>query len=150
MSNDSAFKIWEAFTASHSDIASEAKPKSRILKNIGDLDLILRGKKKAQSYSLSAQQLQNKPRPALGDFWILSDQNNRARCILQTTSVRLRPLFNIPQSFIELEGNGFKNSEAWREFVWQQFASELEPFGKKPHESMIVVCEEFNIVFQTK
>jgi uncharacterized protein YhfF len=35
----------------------------------------------------------------------------------------------------------------WKKVHWDFFSREMEPFGEKPTEDMVVVCEEFEVVF---
>ncbi|MBQ0741133.1 ASCH domain-containing protein, partial [Aquimarina celericrescens] len=43
---------------------------------------------------------------------------------------------------------GDKNLETWKKNHWDYFSKELLEHKKKPNESMIIVCQEFEKVFE--
>jgi uncharacterized protein YhfF len=47
-----------------------------------------------------------------------------------------------------MEGEGDGSLEYWKQVHWEYYTQELEPFGKVPRESMIVVCEEFETIYE--
>ena len=87
------------------------------------------------------------PLPRLGDFTILTTWEGEAKCIVRTTAVRLKPFFSISASYAKLEGEGDGSLEYWKKAHWEYYTRELQPFGRVPRESMIVVCEIFERVF---
>ncbi|MFM1878792.1 MAG: hypothetical protein RLZZ241_1658 [Bacteroidota bacterium] len=152
MLTDSAHKLWHAFLGTHPDVDNCLSPKTLQIETdhkdgIRKLDHILKGRIKAFSIPLLALQKKGEALPSKGSFSVVQDGKGNARAIIQTTEVRLRPLFNVTLSFIELEGAGFNTHDAWKKGVWERFAKDLAPFGKVPHDSTIVVCETFNVVF---
>jgi len=50
-------------------------------------------------------------------------------------------------TYAKLEGEGDKSLAHWKKVHWDYYTRELEPFGRVPRESMIIVCEEFEKVF---
>ncbi|MBT8285058.1 MAG: ASCH domain-containing protein, partial [Flavobacteriaceae bacterium] len=58
--------------------------------------------------------------------------------------------FSIRESYAKLEGEGDKSLAYWKKTHWDYYTRELEPFGRVPRESMIVVCEIFEKVFERK
>ena len=92
-------------------------------------------------------QYRNEELPRLGDFTILTDWEGKARCIVRTVAVRLKPFFSISSSYAKLEGEGDGSLNYWKEVHWDYYTRELEPHGRVPRESMIVVCEVFEKVF---
>lgn len=155
MLNDSAHKLWHAFLGTHPEVGECLTPKvlqieTHEKEGARKLERILKGKTKGVSVPLLTLQKGEESLPSVGAFRVVLDGNGLARAIIQTTSVRLRPLFGIPMSFIELEGEGFNSHEAWEKGVWDRFSKDLQPFGKKLHSSTIVVCEEFKLMFSGK
>ena len=106
-----------------------------------------RAKNVRNSRSLLELQNRNESLPKIGDFSILTDSGGKARCVVRTVAVRLKPFFSISTSYARLEGEGDGSLETWKSLHWERFQKELEPFGRQPRESMIVVCEVFEKVY---
>lgn len=111
------------------------------------LNLVLKGKKRATTHSLLGIQLRKEPLPKMGNFTVITDWEGKAKCIIRTIRVRMRPYFSIDDSYAQLEGEGDGSLAYWKETHWDYYTRELEPYGRVPRESMILVCEEFEKVF---
>lgn len=110
--------------------------------------LVKKGIKRATSPSLLGLQLRKEPLPKIGDFMIVTDWEGEAQCLVRTTHVSFRPFFSIDEAYARLEGEGDKSLAYWKKVHWEYYTEELAPFGRKPSESMIVVCQEFEKVFE--
>jgi len=151
MNNASARNMWGDYLDTHLQYAFVHEP--RVIK-LGDneqeaeaqLKLVLSGKKRVISHSLLGLQLRKEPLPKIGDFTVLTSWDGKARCIIRTVAVRLTPFFSIRSSYTKMDGNG--SLDAWKESQWGYYTRELEPFDRVPRESMIVVCEIFEKVFE--
>lgn len=152
MKNSSAKSLWGDYLDHHLEYAFASEPR---VGTIGDtpenadrnLHLVLQGKKRSYSRSLLELQNRNESLPKIGDFSILTDSGGKARCVVRTVAVRLKPFFSISTSYARLEGEGDGSLETWKSLHWERFQKELEPFGRQPRESMIVVCEVFEKVY---
>lgn len=155
MKNLSAKTLWNDFLEQHPEMIHDKEPG---VDHFGDTEeiantclwLVQEGKKKATAHSLLGLQFRNEPLPRIGDLTIITDWSGEARCIIRTVKVTLRPFFLIGADFALLEGEGDGSLEYWRNAHWEYFTRELEPFGKGPTESMIVVCEVFERIWSTK
>ena len=78
---------------------------------------------------------------------IVTDWEGQAQCLVRTTSVSLRPFFSIDEAYARIEGEGDQSLAYWRKVHWDYYTKELSEYGRKPNESMIVVCQEFEKVF---
>lgn len=151
MKNASARNLWGDYLDTHLQYAFAAEPRVR---HVGDnqkdadeaLKMVLKDKKKALSHSLLNLQLNKEPLPRIGDFTVLTDWEGNARCILRTVAVRLKPYFSIRESFAKLDGA--RSLDDWKTHNWALYERQLSPFGRVPRESMIVVCEVFDKVFE--
>jgi uncharacterized protein YhfF len=155
MKNESATKLWDVFLKTHPDVESTIIPQIKTFGTDGTLstiilDTILKGKASAWIEPLLALQGREDSLPVTGRFFVLMDEKENARAIVQIKSSRLHPFFSVPQDFIALEGNGKKNAEAWKTEVWDLFAKQLTTFGKPLRESSIMVCTAFALVFKAK
>jgi uncharacterized protein YhfF len=153
MDNASARNLWGDFLDAHLEFASEDAPK---VIHFGDnekdanlcADLVCKETKRATSHSLQALQLKGKPLPKIGDFAVVTDWEGKARCVIRTTAVKLLPYFSVREEHTRLEGVGDKSLEHWKKVHWNNFTRELAQFDKTPKESMIVVFEQFEMLFK--
>jgi uncharacterized protein YhfF len=153
MDNASARDLWGDFLDSHLEYAFADEPRvTHFCDNEKDandcLKLVLKGTKRATSHSLLGLQYRKERLPKIGDFTIVTDWKGNARCIVRTVAVRLKPFFSIRGSYAKIEGEGDKSLEHWKKTHWDYYGRELEPFGRQPVDSMIVVCEIFEKVFE--
>ncbi len=152
MDNASARNMWGDFLDTHLEYAFVDEPRvTHFYDNEKDcedsLKLVLSGTKKAISHSLLGLQLRKEPLPKIGDFMVITDWKGKARCIVRTVAVRLKPFFSIRQSYVKIEGEGNKSVENWKKSHWEYYQRELAPYSREPRDSMIVVCEIFEKVF---
>ena len=155
MKNKSAKALWGDFLDLHLEYAFAEDPR---IESFGDseeiantcLKLILKGQKRATSHSLLGLQLRNEPLPKIGDLTIVTDWSGTAHCIIRTVKVTLKPFFAITPSYAQMEGEGDRSLEYWKKSHWEYYTRELAPFERKPLESMIVVCEVFEKIFEKR
>ncbi len=153
MDNASARNLWGDFLDAHLEYAFVEEPRvSHFCDNENDanecLKLVLSGTKRATSHSLLGLQMRKERLPKIGDFTIITDWNGNARCIVRTVAVRLKPFFSIRESYAKIEGEGDKSLDYWKKTHWDYYIRELEPYGRRPVNSMIIVCEIFEKVYE--
>ncbi len=151
MENASARNLWGDFLDAHLEFASEDAPKViRFCDNEKDAnlcaDLICKETKRATSHSLKGLQLRNEALPKIGNFYVVTDWEGNAKCVIRTTAVKLLPFFSIREEHARLEGEGDKSLDHWKKTHWDYYSRELKEFGAEPKESMIVVFEEFEML----
>ena len=155
MDNASARNMWGDYLDAHLEDAFAEAPKTiHFCDNEKDANdcakLVKKGIKKTTSHSLLGLQYRKEPIPKIGDFKVVTDWEGKAQCIIRTVSVKYRPFFSIDEQYAKMEGEGDKSLEYWKNTHWAYYVRELEPFNRVPRESMIVVCEEFEKVFDGK
>ena len=153
MDNASARNMWGDYLDKHLEDAFVDAPKTiHFCDNEKDanecVDLVLKNIKKATSPSLLGLQLRNEPLPKIGDFLVITDWGGKAKCIVKTTAVKLKPMFSIDETYARKEGEGDKSLAYWKKTHWEYYTRELSEFDREPRESMIVVCQEFEKVFE--
>lgn len=153
MKNASARNMWGDYLDTHIQYAFVSEPKvTHLCDTEGEANravkLVLSGKKRATSHSLLGLQYRKAPLPKIGDFTVLTDWNGVAQCIVRTVAVRLKPFFSISESYARLDGEDHHSLEAWKKTHWEHYTRELAYYGRVPRESMIIVCEVFEKVFQ--
>ena len=153
MENASARNLWGDYLDQHLEHAFVDAPKVvHFCNNEHDADecasLVKRGIKRATSHSLLGLQYRKEPLPKIGDFMVVTNWAGKAQCLVRTTAVRLKPFFSIDEAYARLEGEGDKSLDYWKKVHWDYYTEELAPFGRVPRESMIIVCQEFEKVYE--
>ncbi|WP_299530350.1 ASCH domain-containing protein [Ulvibacterium sp.] len=153
MDNASARNMWGDFLDAHLEFAFVDAPNViHFCDNKADAnecaELVKRGIKKATSDSLLGLQYRKETLPKIGDFIVVTNWEGKAQCIVRLTKVSFKPYFSIDREYAKLEGEGDKSLEYWKRVHWEYYIRELEPFGRVPRDSMIIVCQEFEKVFE--
>jgi len=153
MTNESAKNMWQEFLNQQEEDSSHEVPQAiHFCDNEEDANtcakLVKKGVKKGTSHSLLGLQYRNEKLPKIGDYKVVTDWEGNAQCIVRTTKVQLKPFFSINQEFAAIEGEGDKSLDYWKKTHWDYYTRELEEFERLPRESMIVVCEEFEKIYE--
>lgn len=152
MENSSARHMWGDFLDAHLEYAFVDPPKVLHFCNT-ELEAnrctaqVLDHIKKATTYSLLGLQHRKESLPKIGSFMVITNWEGKAKCIVRTTAVQIKPFFSISQEYAIKEAITDPSLEEWKKATWERFSEELKPFNKVPKESMIVVCQEFEKVF---
>ncbi|MDU8884880.1 ASCH domain-containing protein [Yeosuana sp. MJ-SS3] len=112
------------------------------------VELVVQGIKQASATSLWWYQKHQEPLPKIGDQHIITDWNGHARAIIEITKVTPKPYQEITHEFAEIEGEGDKSLEYWRRVHEAYYTREMQPYGKKFNEDMIIVCEYFKTIYK--
>jgi len=113
------------------------------------LQLVLKGEKRATASLYLVYQFIEEPLPRVGDFSVVTDWEGWAGCIIEVTRVEIVPFNKVSAEFACKEGEGDKSLSYWRRVHRDFFSRDLEQTaGQKFQEDMLVVCEEFEVVFQ--
>lgn len=153
MNNDSAKNLWKDFLSKHTEFDYEKIPESGYF---GDnekdantfVKLVSKKIKRATSHSLLGLQLREKAMPKIGDLFIVTDWNGKSESIIRTTSVKFMPYFSVHSEHARIEGEGDQSLEYWKKTHWDYYIRELEPFNRVPRESMIIVFEQFELIYK--
>lgn len=151
--NKSARNMWGDYLDAHLEHAFVDAPKVICFCD-ADQDpnecakLVRQGKKRSTSKSLLGLQYRKERMPKIGDFMVVTDAKDRAQCIVRTTAVKYKPFFSIKEEDTQIETGGVKSFEHWKKSNWDHYVQELEPFGRVPRDSMIIVYQEFEKVFE--
>jgi uncharacterized protein YhfF len=131
------FKIYEAWHFCNDE------------KNANELaEIVLRGEKTATASGLCFYEFDNEELPKEGGFNIILDWDNNAKCITKTTKVYTIPFDEVTKEHAFKEGEGDKTLSYWRKVHREVFEEELKSYGKSFDENMVVVCEEFEVVWR--
>lgn len=83
----------------------------------------------------------------IGDYSIVTDWHGVARCIIRTTAVNIVPYDEVTVEFARKEGEGDLSLEYWRDVHYRALTHECNGIGIKFNPHMLVVCEEFEVVY---
>jgi uncharacterized protein YhfF len=110
-------------------------------------DLVRRGVKTATCSLLWEHELGGDPLPQIGDLSIITDWDGHPLCIIETVEVGIRAFREVDEQFAFEEGEGDRSLASWRADHWSYFSRICNSLGRKPDESMPLVCERFHLVF---
>ncbi len=111
-------------------------------------DLVRIGQKTATCSLKCWYELDDEPMPQVGDLMVVTDWNGDPICIVEISSVKECKYSNVSAQFAYLEGEGDRSLEWWRKAHWDFFAKECEEQNVKPSEDMMLVLEQFHVVYQ--
>lgn len=111
-------------------------------------ELVVNGIKTATASAYQLYELENSPLPPIGGLNIILDTDNNAVCVTETTKVYICPFLEVSENHAFKEGEGDRSITYWREVHKDFFSRELKSYGLDFDEKMLVVCEEFKVVFK--
>lgn len=146
--------FWQAFQATLPDDASsrfyeafyfaDSEPVANEL-----AELVLAGTKRATASLLWGYEAENSALPQPGLFSIMTNWQGTPLAVIETRQVNIVPFDEVSAQFAATEGEGDKSLAYWHEAHWAFFSRECEAIGKQADLRMLVVCEEFEVVYST-
>lgn len=112
--------------------------------------LTLHGVKTATASAYPAYLAENAPLPQAGLLNVVLDAKGEAVCIIKDTKVSTVPFCDVSAEHAYKEGEGDRSLRAWRDCHRKVFTMELNELDKTFDENMLVVCEEFKVVYPLK
>lgn len=109
--------------------------------------LVLKGIKTATASAYKLYEIEKSPLPSAGDLNIILDYDNNAVCITKTTKVYTCPFKEVSREHAFKEGEGDLSLAYWRKVHKDFFSKELKEYNLEFDENMIIVCEEFEVVY---
>ncbi|EID75491.1 ASCH domain-containing protein [Imtechella halotolerans] len=110
--------------------------------------LVVQGIKQATATSLWWFEKNHEKLPEVGDQYIITDWEGNAKAIIETIKVVPTPYNEITAEFAEIEGEGDKSLAYWKRVHEAFFTREMEPYGEKFDENMMIICEHFKIIYR--
>lgn len=110
-------------------------------------DLVARGIKTATSSAYPLYELEGEEIPQTGGYDIILDSQGNSVCIIKTTKVYVTPFSQVTEEHAFKEGEGNRSLSYWRQVHEELFTIWLEEAGLAFSEDMLVVCEEFELVY---
>ena len=110
-------------------------------------ELVYNNEKTATTSLYCLYTIDNIPLPKEGDLSIITTFKGFAVCIIKTTKVQILPFSLVNEEFAFKEGEGDKSLEHWRKVHSEFFQKELKRINKQFSPGMLVVCEEFEVIY---
>ncbi len=110
--------------------------------------LVMAGIKTATSSVYETFELDDMKVPEAGDYSIILDSEEVPLFIIKDTNVEIKKFSEIDAEFAFKEGEGDQSLEHWRKAKGKFFAQKCEEYGIEFSEDTLVLCEEFELVFQ--
>ena len=68
--------------------------------------------------------------------------------IIKDTKVEIKKFSEIDEEFAAKEGEGDQSLESWQKVHKKEFEKKAEEYGIEFSEDTLILCEEFEVVFQ--
>ena len=111
-------------------------------------ELVKSGKKTATASAYDCYLAEDEELPEVGETSVLLNDNDEAVCIIRTSKVYVVPFNEVSESHAKREGEGDCSLAYWRRVHKDFFQEELAEIDKVFDEKMLVVCEEFEVIFE--
>lgn len=79
--------------------------------------------------------------PKAGEYAHIVDTEGKPFCVIQYTSIEVKPFLEVGFDYIQKEGEGDKDVEEWRNKHRKFFAHDISF-----NDNSLVVCEEFKLI----
>lgn len=153
--NNSVEEMWKSYLKSINENPEETKLNYESWKFETSEDasnilarLVMDGKKKGTSSTKDNFENVGEVIPIVGDLHIITNWDNIAQFIIQTTAVNIVPYKDVTEEFARKEGEGDLSLEYWQEIHEPIFKIEQRNCGKEFNENIEIVCEEFEVIFK--
>lgn len=110
-------------------------------------ELVLNGTKRATASLYESYIFEKEPIPKVGDYSVITNWEGEGKCIIQTTAINICPFKDVTEAFARREGEGDKSLDYWRDVHRHFFSLECDDMSKTFDEDMLVICEEFEVVY---
>jgi len=110
--------------------------------------LVVQGVKQATAGLLWSYEAEDEPLPEVGQLSVITNWDGDPQCIVEVTEVEVKPYNKVTAEFAFIEGEGDKSLEYWRRVHWEFFTMECEEIGKEPTEEMLVILEQFKVIWK--
>lgn len=113
----------------------------------GLAELVKNGIKTATSSAYPLYEVDHEPLPEPRGYSVILNSKGEAVCITQNTKVYIVPFREVEKEHAYKEGEGDRSLDYWRKVHEEFFTECMEEAGLAFDENMLVVCEEFQLVY---
>ncbi|ABR47857.1 protein of unknown function DUF984 [Alkaliphilus metalliredigens QYMF] len=111
-------------------------------------ELVLKGIKRATASLYDGYAFEDQSIPEVGNHSIITNWEGVGQCIIKTIKIDVVAFKDVTAEFAKTEGEGDQSLDYWRRGHWKFFSEEKKMMNEEPTEDMLVVCEEFEIVYK--
>lgn len=109
-------------------------------------ELVINNVKTGTTSAYEMYKMYDSPLPPVGGLNIILDAQENAICMTETTKVYMCPFNKVSVNHALREGD--YSLEHWRKVHKKFFTEELAKYEKDFDEEMLVVCEEFKVIYK--
>ncbi len=109
--------------------------------------LVVKGIKTATCSALALYEAEGEEIPKEGDYSVILNADGDAVCIIQTTKIYLSSFNDVTADHAFKEGEGDRSLDYWRRVHEEFFTEELAEINRSFDENMMLICEEFKVVY---
>ena len=109
--------------------------------------LVLKGIKTATCSALALYEAEGEEIPKEGDYSVILNADGDAVCIIQTTKIYLSSFNDVTADHACKEGEGDRSLDYWRRVHEEFFTEEMAGISQSFDENLILICEEFKVVY---
>lgn len=111
-------------------------------------ELVREGTKRGTASLYEVYKIENEDLPVADNYSIITDWNGIAKCIIRNKKVTVLPFKDVDEELANIEGEGDKSLGYWQKVHLNYFTRELKEFQMNFSEDMLVVFEEFEVVYK--
>lgn len=111
-------------------------------------ELVREGVKRGRTGLYDLYKLDDEELPFPYDYSVITDWKGTAQCIIKTIKVTILSFKDVNEKFANIEGEGDKSLDYWRRVHIDAFTRELKEREMEFSEDMLVVFEEFEVVYK--
>ncbi len=108
--------------------------------------LVLKGVKTATSSAYWGYDADPDSVPRPGNLSIITFYSGMPACLIETVRTTIVPYRDVGTDFARKEGEGDRSLRYWRSVHREFFSRELENYGLRFSQTMLVLCEEFRLL----
>lgn len=111
-------------------------------------NLVISGEKTATASAFDLYEVYGDALPQQDSFSVVLDFEGNAKCMIKIAKVYTTPFCKVTDEHAFKEGEGDKSLAYWRKVHQDFFANEMKEHQLIFDERMLVVCEEFEVIFK--
>lgn len=150
--NKQAKDFWDEFCLANPEVKQDESYQVWYFGDSSELakelcELVLEGKKIATASLVWENEPNPSSAPILNGYSLITDFDGNPKCIIKTIEINIKPFNEVDEVFAAKEGEGDLSLAHWKQVHWEYFARKCKELGKQASENMLVVCEEFKVIY---
>lgn len=110
--------------------------------------LVKEGVKRGTTSLYDLHAIENEELPKVGELSVITDWNGIAQSVIKVKKVNILPFNEVDEELASIEGEGDKSLEYWQRVHIDFFTRELKGFNMEFSKDMLIVFEEFEVVYK--